>query len=526
MAIVQSYFQPDIDRTAPLFSSYFNGFMKERTAMNMFLMKQFLDNSSPEFLDAQIKQTIENIQKLDESRLKIAEMDRKNAATMANNLATLRISASKANAQLAVTKQRDINNMMKAGFNAKKAAAKNQENNQNQLTLRSRLKDNRENVEDIFGVFDKSTHSKTVGNKTLKSVSDDPTGGDFLDRIGLLVDQSMGTVNKSSFRRQDPAMQKAYIAEIVLAAEKARDDGFYHSTIFPNNLLVNNPLRYNRFLKFAESELGVDLDLDTKATNIQRINNYIQQSDTSGKSAQEIAADVKVMMDNVAERKALVKKELLYKKLYRTKKEKATDAAKILMAEIKQMRSVIYAGVRNPYKDAKIIAATKPGSPSLYRHLSGENYDDPLLADIDKRIKEQTRILEGLNVRRADFFENRLSGADRFFKGFDSNYLLESPFKRPDQATKVAQLALDSARKELATPTGAKSKTYTGLDVGKPYRVAGGMFVGISKDEVPFYQTGPKRPPKIVTEQNRDYDYVTGVLKRLDKQIKATGLKT
>ena len=492
----------------------------------MFLMKQFLDNSSPEFLDAQIKQTRENIQKLDESRLKIAEMDRKNASTMANNLATQSVAASKANAQLAVSKQRALNEIVKTGFNAKKAAAKNKENNQNQLTLRSRLANNRENVEDIFRAFDKSSLSKAVGNKTLKSVSDDPTGGDFIDRIGLLVDQSMGATNTSSFSRQDPAMQKAYIAEIVLAAEKARSSGSTHIGVKNrNDLLVNNPIRYKKFLEFAESELDVDLDLNTNATNIKNINNYLQQSDTSGKSSQEIAADVKVMMDNAPFRKSLLQKQLLYKKQFRSKEEKATPQAKKLMAEIKDMKRFIYAGVRNPYKDAKIIAATKAGSPSLYRQLSGENYDDPLLADIDKRIKEQTRILEGLNVRRADFFENRLSGPDRFFKGFDSNYLLESPFKRPDQATKVAQLALDSARKELATPTGAKSKTYTGLDVGKPYRVAGGMFVGISKDEVPFYQTGPKRPPKIVTEQNRDYDYVTGVLKRLDKQIKATGLK-
>ena len=55
MAVVQPYFQPDMNRGTPLFAAYFNGFMQRRTTDNLNFMSRFLDNQDTKFLNAQIE---------------------------------------------------------------------------------------------------------------------------------------------------------------------------------------------------------------------------------------------------------------------------------------------------------------------------------------------------------------------------------------------------------------------------------------------------------------------------------------
>ena len=176
-------------------------------------------------------------------------------------------------------------------------------------------------------------------------------------------------------------------------------------------------------------------------------------------------------------------------------------------------------------KFSAIIDASLAISPAVYRQWKGLDYTpiDPNIEDLEKSLREQKELLKGLRVRREKMYEDVISGPQRFFKGFKSNYLLETPFKKPTKAEELSQAFIQKAKSDMATPTGQPSRNYPVLETGREYRLASGMWVGVTKDEQPFYKTGATKPPKIITAADKDYDHFTKVLTKLNREIAALG---
>jgi hypothetical protein len=174
---------------------------------------------------------------------------------------------------------------------------------------------------------------------------------------------------------------------------------------------------------------------------------------------------------------------------------------------------------------ASIIDASLAISPALYRQWKKLNYtpEDPNIEGLEKSLREQKDLLTGLRVRREKMYEDAIRGPERFFKGFKSNYLLETPFKKPSRAEELSQKFIEKSQRAMGTPTGQSSRNFPGLESGREYQLNTGMWVGVTKDEQPFFKEGANQPPKIITADNKDYDYFTKVLTRLNRQVASLG---
>ena len=81
--MIQPYFKPDVNPNMPSFAVFYNGFYKERSAMNMQMMKLALEQASPEYLGKMIDRTQSNIEDLRKLKADIMKSEASSASRMA-----------------------------------------------------------------------------------------------------------------------------------------------------------------------------------------------------------------------------------------------------------------------------------------------------------------------------------------------------------------------------------------------------------------------------------------------------------
>jgi hypothetical protein len=522
MAIVQPFFQPDLDPSMPMFATFWNGFMQERSAMNMFLMRQFFADANPAFLDAQIEETMKSINKLDEARVELMKSEKKAAADYLIQSMKTEVLAQKANAEIKNTQMGFRKDLAVASLRTKDTNYNIERLARQRSDIRNAL--NPQAAETFLAMVTEKGADLGGGVASLIDREENWLPSDVQDVAMTIVDNTLGEYGLDSFSKSRRPTQKIYLAELLNYVEEyAANNKEYKTTgegisvgdgILQND---NQKKRYNQFLNIAADDvLDIEISNDFHTRKLQwgqYSQNYTQANE-----------------NDVAEGYAEIsRKQHTYERLNELEQQllavKNPKQRLFLKAKIKDVKRDLYSGVSDPTRKKRNIDATRAFSPVLYSTLTGKKAaTDPHMSDLNKRLKEQQDTLKALQMKRASYYEDAMQGPSRFFKFFEKNYLLETPFKKPTQAHVLAEKTLSAAQREMTTPTGQKSSMLKNIDLGRSYRTPSGIWVGVNKREQPFYKTGANRNAVVVSPEHEDYDYVTKVLKTLDENIKKAGL--
>ena len=106
--MIQPYFKPDVNPNLPAFAVFYNEFYKERSAMNMQLMKMALEQASPEYLGKMIDRTQSNIEDLRKLKANIMESEARSASKSANDYMRYQMQALTKTAELNFRGQEDL----------------------------------------------------------------------------------------------------------------------------------------------------------------------------------------------------------------------------------------------------------------------------------------------------------------------------------------------------------------------------------------------------------------------------------
>jgi len=573
MAIIQPFFAPVPDNSLPLFSSFMNGFMQEREKMNNFAMRAFLEKQSPEFLDAHIKQTNERIIELEKinADLTMKGMEEANKLNMAL-LKRYKIRSSGYRTGVsAATRYKETNKIKKALLTQKQNFNKNIEN----LTTRTN--------EIVNGFSDKhgdkvieAVHGLKPTRTDVESLSADPskwTQGDIVQKIIIpIVDDIQGY--SGSYEKASPIL-KQQMATVVLEGyyttmgkrstqNKTENDAIqmfsetsgeygneqkeaaFHDIVrgmigepkfndwktgsansadgkFGENVLKKKTAEFVK--KYRQKRQGI--------TQLNYADHEKLKSDIlSGMPDHGKLVSIKMDLerienspDFVAAIKKMRKGEALSPSeknkltLHRKTKANYTDVSEVVL------RRFVPAGKKGKFKvnHADFIKAMGTLDPGLASAFLGEKLPEGAIPAATKPIQDQLKRLrnelKGLRMRRELIYEDSLKGAERFFSGFKSNYLLETPFKRPGRRETLALKSLENERRRMTTPRGNKSQIYPNLEVGNPYMIDTGLYLGVNNQNMPFVQSSFNAPPKVVDANDPDFDYLNTQLKILNKRI-------
>lgn len=625
MAVIQPYFQPTPDTSMPVFASFWNGFMQERSMMNMMLMRQFFNKASPEFLDAHIEQTNQRIKDLEDQRLEMAKLNKieggkflmgylqeqakyKSGARRSGyrgGVSAKTLLQERGKLQTAIINQRG-----KSNYDASVAEKQ---------ALRGRI--NTSMSQSPYGFTDdfmRGVLKKESVGFDAPQLPADPSKwktGDFIDSvIEPLADKALGKGSFKKLKEDDKDVVTAEIMGNVLenislrsggnttgtfgkksgkeaenwfkdmseTAKEAAKDGNYsgddHAKLAAAVKLMRGRMgeTYNTQLSDylagpeksgdtlsanakenarvfkARNDSLVNIDYATREkANAQLLANfpdfvklfqaenlrdqakavhesnqsaveYITQDSldqTTGEPLNRFGMVIDQEMLNAYDSESLSKNIQASEKALKRAQAEVDDVELILKGRFEKGTK----GVPFDKKFKDIIRASAAIDPQIYAKLRNlkEVPDDPFIKDIDEKLKQQEELLSSLRFRREKIYDQMLRGPQSFFKGFKSNYLLETPFKKPSRAAEVSQKFIDSNMRQMTTPTGTRSKAYPGLETGKEYRLASGMWVGVTPNEQPFYKVSAGGSPQVVSTDSNDYDQFTRVLTKLNKQIAA-----
>lgn len=600
MAIIQPFFAPTQDTSLPVFASFWNGFMQERSSMNLFLMRQFLDKASPEFLDAHIEQTNNRIIELEKLRNDMAKTSKieGNKLLMEVMKLDLKRKSRRSGYRGGVSSkdllkfENDLNKTIIANSDPAKFSA-NQQKQQGVISgINSGMSQNKNAFTDDFMLA--VTKGQNISGKTevgeLGNNYKKWNQGELADKvIGPLVDRALGEDQWKKADQATRSIMTATVMENVMTDISERQTGNTGAGLgsfgpqsglkgqawFPrgandtrndNTAMAHRKLsRANQLLRSSIGESTIknaDAESDSLSGFIDEDGQgYYDDSATLSKKAKSSAEDFKAYRQNATEidyatqQKRFANIQANYPTLILLSERKRNlDIAKSKFAKTapdggtkhyesvetlrkaqsqydqveRMVKGTWTAGSKKTPFDkrfASIIDASLAVSPALYRQWKKLNYtpEDPNIEGLEKSLREQKDLLTGLRVRREKMYEDAIRGPERFFKGFKSNYLLETPFKKPSRAEELSQKFIEKSQRAMGTPTGQSSRNFPGLESGREYQLNTGMWVGVTKDEQPFFKEGANQPPKIITADNKDYDYFTKVLTRLNRQVASLG---
>jgi hypothetical protein len=118
-----------------------------------------------------------------------------------------------------------------------------------------------------------------------------------------------------------------------------------------------------------------------------------------------------------------------------------------------------------------------------------------------------------------------MGGGPDIFKKFQSNYLLDNPFKRRSSVYQTASKFANEFKQVKITPAAGseKSTKYEGLERGKDYALpqAPGFVIGLTRDDMPYLKELETGNIDILDKSDGDYDMYAGILRQRKMRLVA-----
>tara|TARA_R110002020_G_scaffold228410_6_gene439172 strand:+ start:5532 stop:6836 length:1305 start_codon:yes stop_codon:yes gene_type:complete len=277
--MIQPYFKPDVNPNLPAFAVFYNDFYKERSAMNMQLMKIALEQANPEYLNRMIDRTQGNIEDLRKLKANIMESEARSASKAANDFMRYQMQAQNKNADLNFKKQKELFDVITGDMTS---SAKSKSDLKRYEKVKSTAIANLNKAEELEDPLPKDTEEL---NRWASRNNLDTEKLSILIKEGKITDENTITDIRTEYLQGISDFEKGYI-----------------ETQYPN--LVNNIKESEEIKTESLEELGFMLSPEEKA----EANKYIKMVGGQPQLRKNVPEDKKEMVEREMKNRISTKK--------------------------------------------------------------------------------------------------------------------------------------------------------------------------------------------------------------------------